>query len=206
MSLEDDDIPQLSADTQAILSQFLKERDDQEKVGEVSENWQLSQFWYDEETQKVFGKICKKLIREYDEDIKIALLSCPSLFETVRSIADNVKIFEYDERFKKYENDFVHYDYNLGDSEDYLKEFTGSFDVIILDPPFLSEECLTKSYKIVSRIKNENSLIILNTGSIQRDLAVKLGLKESNFKPRHKNNLANDFSCFANFDVDKYIL
>lgn len=40
MSLEDDDIPQLSAETQAILKQFLKERDDQEKIGEVSENWQ----------------------------------------------------------------------------------------------------------------------------------------------------------------------
>jgi 16S rRNA G966 N2-methylase RsmD len=116
-----------------------------------------------------------------------------------------VKIFEYDNRFKKFESDFVHYDYNLGDSEDYLKEFTGSFDVVILDPPFLSEECLTKSFKIVSRIKKENSLVILNTGSVQRDLAVKLGLKESNFKPQHKNNLANDFSCFANFDVDKYL-
>lgn len=135
----------------------------------------------------------------------MALLSCPSLFETIRAILDNVKIFEYDERFSKHGSDFVHYDYNLGEDDDYLKDHHKSYDVIILDPPFLSEECLTKSMNIVDRLKKENSLIILNTGSIQRELASKYELKESNFKPKHKKNLSNEFSSFANFDMDKYL-
>ena len=145
------------------------------------------------------------MIKEFDEDLSIALLSCPSLYSTIRAIVDNVKIFEFDERFNKYGDDFVHYDYNLGDNEDYLKNHFKSFDFIILDPPFLSEECLSKSMKIVNRIKKETSLIILNTGSIQRELAGQYELKETSFKPRHKNNLSNEFSSFANFDMNKYL-
>lgn len=166
----------------------------------------LSQFWYDEETQKTFGKLVKKLIKHFDDDIHIALLSCPSLYETISSIADNVKLFEYDMKFAKYEKAFVAYDYNLGDDENYLKEHENSFDLIILDPPFLSEECLRKSLLIVNRIKKrEKSLIVLNTGTIQKELAELHGLIEATYKPQHKNNLANQFSTFSNFDIDKYL-
>lgn len=166
---------------------------------------QLSQFWYNEETQKAFGKMIKKLIKHFDDDLKVALLSCPSLYETISSIIDNVKIFEFDEKFSKYGTAFVHYDYNLGHNEDYLNEYKESFDVVILDPPFLSAECLSKSLIISNRLKKEKSLIVLNTGSIQRDLALEHGLKESKFKPQHKNNLSNQFSTFSNFDIDNYL-
>jgi hypothetical protein len=81
--INDDDVPTLPADTQAILQQFLKEKEEREKDGnETEENWNLSQFWYDDETQKVFGKLVKELLKEHD-DLKIALLSCPSLFPTI---------------------------------------------------------------------------------------------------------------------------
>ncbi|KAJ8954063.1 hypothetical protein NQ318_004368 [Aromia moschata] len=29
-----------------------------------------------------------------------------------------------------------------------------------------------------------------------------LDLRKASFEPRHKNNLANEFWCYANFDVD----
>lgn len=109
-------------------------------------------------------------------------------------------------KFAKYEKAFVAYDYNLGDDENYLKEHENSFDLIILDPPFLSEECLRKSLLIVNRIKKrEKSLIVLNTGTIQKELAELHGLIEATYKPQHKNNLANQFSTFSNFDIDKYL-
>lgn len=147
----------------------------------------------------------KKLIKHFDDEISISLLSCPSLYQTISSIAHKVKIFEFDEKFAEYGKAFVHYDYNNGDEEEYLKEHHNSFDLIILDPPFLSEECLRKSLLIANRLKKEKALIVLNTGSIQRDQAAQHGLSESNFKPHHKNNLANDFSTFSNFDIDKYL-
>lgn len=87
-----------------------------------------------------------------------------------------------------------------------MNEFASSFDLIIADPPFLSEECLDKTSTIVKRLVKDNGLIILNTGSVQREFAEKLlSLKESTYKPLHANNLANEFSSFANFDMDKFL-
>lgn len=38
------------------------------------------------------------------------------------------------------------------------------------------------------------------------DLAEKLlGVKKSSFEPKHKNNLANEFCCYTNFDIDSLI-
>lgn len=120
--------------------------------------------------------------------------------------ADEVKIFEFDKRFESFGADFQFYDYNKADEEDYLSDFASSFDLIIVDPPFLSEECLKKTSVIVQRLSKDNGLIILNTGSVQRELASSLlKLNESNYKPLHKNNLGNEFSSFVNFDLDKYL-
>lgn len=109
-------------------------------------------------------------------------------------------------RFESFGNDFQFYDYNKALEENYLSEYARSFDLIIVDPPFLSEECLEKTSVIVKRLVKDGGLIILNTGSIQRDLAAKyLNLKETAYKPQHKNNLANEFSSFANFELDKFL-
>lgn len=121
-------------------------------------------------------------------------------------ILDKTKIFEFDERFQKFGEDFQFYDYNKANEDNYLAEFASSFDLIIVDPPFLSQECLEKTSTIVKRLKKEQGLVILNTGSVQRDLASSLlGLKETSYKPQHKNNLGNEFSSFANFDLDVYL-
>lgn len=117
-----------------------------------------------------------------------------------------MKIFEFDERFNSLGEDFQFYDYNKAVEENYLAEFATSFDLIIVDPPFLSEECLEKTSLIVKRLMKVNGLIVLNTGSVQRELAAKfLNLKESSYRPQHKNNLGNEFSSFANFDLEKYL-
>lgn len=183
-------------------------------------------FRYSDETQKVFGRVVKNLLKKSDEDcLSIGLLSCPSLFQTIRSIngesnsysspkrsrqqifiLDTTKIFEFDRRFESFGADFHFYDYNKAGEENYLSEFASKFDLIIADPPFLSEECLEKTSAIVKRLIKPEGLIILNTGSVQRELAEKfLSLKESSYKPQHKNNLANEFSSFANFELDKFL-
>jgi len=39
-----------------------------------------------------------------------------------------------------------------------------------------------------------------------RELAEKLlDVKKCNFIPNHKNNLANEFCCYSNFDFDKIL-
>lgn len=69
-------------------------------------------------------------------------------------------LFEFDKRFAIYGEDFVSYDYNA--PLDIPQNFGGKFDVVVADPPFLSEECLTKTAITVKFLAKHK--IILCTG------------------------------------------
>ena len=202
MSEIDDAPPQLSAETLKALQEFLQEQklnqNDNEKV---TENWQLSQFWYDDDTTHTLSNAAISLCNEYGN---VALISCPTLYPTIKSIIThrklnvNIKLLEFDKRFSKYGDDFIFYDYN--DPHNIKQNYVNSFDVVIVDPPFLSEECLTKTIQTINRLKKSNCKIILCTGQIMEQLANKLlNLNRCLFQPKHKNNLANEFICLTNF-------
>lgn len=96
---------------------------------------------------------------------RIACLSCPSVYRKLREFArDNVSIccLEYDERFSMFGNDFVFYDYN--DPLNLPEGFERAFDVVIADPPFLSEECLRKTALTVKHLAKDR--VILCTGKL----------------------------------------
>lgn len=65
----------------------------------------------------------------------------------------NNVLFEYDSRFATGDNSFVQYDYNDDDgiAENYAF-LENSFDVMIIDPPFLSRECFEKVAHLVKFI------------------------------------------------------
>ncbi|XP_014216927.1 EEF1A lysine methyltransferase 1 [Copidosoma floridanum] len=210
----DDDVPQLRADSLAALKEFYQEKvereckfkkllEQSEKDFEVEfeENWQLSQFWYDEKTVET---MTKGIVKCTENHARIGLISCPTLYKALIKIAGNrqVKIFEFDERFSVFGSDFILYDYkNPLNVPDDLHE---SFDLVVCDPPFLSEECLTNVASTIKLLTKKN--VILCSGSVMQDLAEKLlALKKCNFQPHHKNNLANEFWCYSNFDLDKYL-
>lgn len=47
------------------------------------------------------------------------------------------------------------------------------------------------------------SKIVVCTGATMKDNVEKLmELKQCEFQPHHRNNLANEFLCYANFDLD----
>lgn len=71
-----------------------------------------------------------------------------------------VKLFEYDKRFSVYGSDFIFYDYN--EPMKFDEELTNSFDLVVVDPPFLSEECLTKSLQTTNSLTRK--YVILCTG------------------------------------------
>lgn len=81
-------------------------------------------------------------------------------------------LFEYDSRFlQKYETIFVHYDYKQPLSvPDHL---CGTFDLIIADPPFISEECLVKIAQTIRKLcKSETTKVIVCTGSVEEELVL----------------------------------
>ena len=77
------------------------------------------------------------------------------------------------------------------------------FDLVMADPPHLSDDCLTKTSVSIKYLSKPDANIVLCTGTVMKDLAQRLlGLELSNWKPGHAKNLSNDFSCFTNYNQD----
>lgn len=76
------------------------------------------------------------------------------------SLRITVSLFEYDGRFKIYGADFIQYDYKS--PLDVPRDMSGRFDLIVADPPFLSDECLTKTAVTIKFLTKKN--IVLCTG------------------------------------------
>lgn len=209
MSDNKDDIPQLSTEALSALQEFYMEQAQKEERNcilsgeenvldiQIEEDWQLSQFWYDDETATY---LAREALRVTEQGGKIALVSCPTLYRKLKKEAPDCKVtlFEFDQRFAIYGNDFVLYDYKT--PVNIPRHFCGSFDVVIADPPFLSEECLIKTAVTVKYLTNDK--IILCTGAKMEELAERLlDVKKCDFQPRHQNNLANEFNCYANYEI-----
>jgi 16S rRNA G966 N2-methylase RsmD len=111
---------------------------------------------------------------------RVACVSAPTLYKHLKqhltnnseTSTDNVslKVFEFDPRFAMYGGDFVLYDYRS--PLDIPREMRESFDLVFADPPFLSEECLTKTAVTLKFLAKER--IVLCTGAIMADLAHRL--------------------------------
>ncbi|PIO23205.1 Protein-lysine N-methyltransferase n6amt2 [Aquarana catesbeiana] len=207
---DDDDVPQLSAHTLAALQEFYAEQEQQEStksgpdydhfsVGAVEEDWQLSQFWYDNETALC---LAKEALEASGENGRIACVSAPSIYQKLKGLAGDdtsICLLEYDRRFSVYGDDFIFYDYNNPlDLPDRLQPH--SCDIVLADPPYLSEECLTKTAETIRYLTKGK--ILLCTGAVMEDLVTKiLGLKVCKFIPRHTRSLANEFRCYSNYET-----
>ena len=181
----------------------------------------MSQFWYTEETANYLSdeilnalNISNDLISgEKSSQVinkSIACISCPTLFDTlykrlknIENISIDLVLLEFDLRFQtKYPSNYVFYDYNNPIDESLKQRFKElSFDAVIADPPFLSEECLGKTSETIKYLAKDKVLVC--TGALMRDFVKQyLGLEEClHFEPKHNRKLGNDFKCFANFQL-----
>lgn len=78
--------------------------------------------------------------------------------------AHDLFLFEFDTRFNVYKRQFIHYDYNNPLGFPRIDELQGSMDFIIVDPPFLSEECATKTLETVKFLARDGCKILMCTG------------------------------------------
>uniref|UniRef100_A0A1I8BVS3 Protein-lysine N-methyltransferase n=1 Tax=Meloidogyne hapla TaxID=6305 RepID=A0A1I8BVS3_MELHA len=206
MSLETKEDFALSPETLAILNEFIAEKSLEDVDVNISEDWQLSQFWYTSDTSLCIVNECLGLL-EGEIPKRIACISCPSLIahfmkaEQFKQEKIEVKLFEYDKRFQqRYPTSFIHYDYrNPLNIDKYYSEY---FDFIIADPPFLSDECFIKVAQTIRILAKPKFKLIFCTGTIMEDLLKRLFnlRRANNFRPEHNNNLANDFSLFLNYE------
>ena len=81
-------------------------------------------------------------------------------------------ILEFDERFGKFGEDFIFYDYN--DPVNFDENLKHSFDMVVVDPPFLSDECLRKTAETVKFLGKGNVLLCTGRFHLLRTLTIKL--------------------------------
>ncbi|KAF9434799.1 EEF1A lysine methyltransferase 1 [Entomortierella beljakovae] len=169
------------------------------------EDWQLSQFWYSEETSE---SLAKEILNNTDANSIVCCISSPTAYVKLMSMnppnTNNLFLFEFDTRFDVYGRQFIHYDYSKPIEFRLSEELKGSVDMIVVDPPFLSEECLTKTLQTVRHLVKPNGKIVLCTGLVMLEIAKKDGLNLTTFHPKHQNGLSNDFRCYVNYKSEQF--
>ncbi|KAG0372945.1 MAG: N6-adenine-specific DNA methyltransferase 2 [Linnemannia gamsii] len=230
-----DSEPELSSETLRILQQVMQEQQEQQERFEqlrqqaedrfdavqdsndsnkdlskitmdyFREDWQLSQFWYDENTSE---QLAKEVLDNTDKDSVVCCISSPTAYVKLMSMnpptQNNNFLFEYDTRFDVYGRQFIHYDYSHPLEFRLAPELKSSVDLIVVDPPFLSEECLTKTLETVRFLLKEGGKVVLCTGAVMEPIALKDGLKMTQFFPGHQNGLSNDFRCYVNYKSERF--
>ena len=213
-----DDELALSSHALQALQEFLQEKTIQEErfkqlkdqaevvhleMTDFKEDWQLSQFWYDEETRK---QLALEAIEQTFLDAFIGCISAPSAYLGLKKLETaqrSLFVFEFDKRFDVFGQEFVFYDFNapLAFDDDLL----GAFDFLVVDPPFLSDECWSKTSQTVKALLKPGGKILICTGQIMTEKVGKeLNCALTDFEPKHQNGLANEFKCFINYPSSRF--
>jgi len=213
-------------------------------IDAFKEDWGLSQFWYSEETADYLAKALVQLAIEACPEgcgraPRIALCSTPTLYEPVvkyymeargsdQLVEDGVPLIvllEFDQRFSRYGSNFVHWDVNVpldlktsfGIEQAALEH---QYDVLVLDPPYLAPEILTKAAETIHFLaRKDNSApcldwalgdmrhcrVVYLSGRIMAEHARDLlQLQMSSYRPDHGRQgqgcaLRNEFRAYINF-------
>jgi EEF1A lysine methyltransferase 1 len=183
------------------------------------EDWNASQFWY---TPATASTLARALLASSPK--RIAVVSAPSVFAALKQVlheerqnlqpsknitAPELMLLEYDNRFAVWP-EFIHYDYTAPTR--LPANLRGVFDAIIVDPPFLSDECQTKAALTVRWLseiwKRDGLKLVACTGERMGPLVNRLygpvGARETDFAVQHASGLSNEFRCFANFEWDEW--
>ncbi|RKP01725.1 hypothetical protein CXG81DRAFT_2531, partial [Caulochytrium protostelioides] len=167
------------------------------------EDWQLSQFWYDDATA---DQLAREAIAQCPPGGRIGCISSPSAFvgferqpesDPAHAHFCRATVFEIDERFAVFGDRFVRYDFNRPRAVP--PALVGQFDVLVVDPPFLSEACWTQTAETVRLLSHAATKWIINTGEVMTAFVEGLGTTKCAWRPRHSNALSNPFCCYTNF-------
>ncbi|CUM67145.1 uncharacterized protein PRCAT00004836001 [Priceomyces carsonii] len=209
------------------LEKLYKEADENFKstkkkisIDAFQEDWQLSQFWYSDETA---AKLGRALLEGADEDTVIVVASAPSVYAAIKNFSEStiptkhIYLLEYDKRFEILagSSHFRFYDYTK--PKDIPNELRHKCHRLLIDPPFLEETCqrnsaiaarelLTIEKTSVTAKGDRKYKLISSTGERMKNLIEKEypETRMTDFIPEHKNGLSNEFRCYASFECSEW--
>jgi EEF1A lysine methyltransferase 1 len=161
----------------------------------VKENPDFNQYWYSKKTIEAF---CEE-IESFEG--KIAFLSTPSLFFSCKNPVENKVLFDFDENLNKPQINFVKYDFN--ESPESLPEiYRNSFDVVVVDPPFITESVWRKYKETVDFLLIKDGGKFIGT-TIQENADLMKGLfnaQMTEFLPSIPN-LVYQYGLYVNYTL-----
>ncbi|KAK9473717.1 protein-lysine N-methyltransferase [Dipodascopsis tothii] len=176
------------------------------------EDWNLSQFWYSDATATTLASALLEGLPT-DRVARIALVSAPTVYHKLRTMLAGRKdvelyLLEHDDRFRVFGTEYIFYDFNepLRNLNDPRTGGTtplkGTIDRILVDPPFLSDECHTKTAITARVLLNAESparATVVCTGNKVEDIVERIypGIRRTTFRPEHARGLSNEFRCYA---------
>ncbi|RPA98931.1 hypothetical protein L873DRAFT_1000475 [Choiromyces venosus 120613-1] len=211
----------------ATLEKEYEERQKIITMEDFEEDWQQSQFWYDSATAEL---LAEEILDGATEETLVGIISAPSVFVKIQElkaaggIPNSIKVhlLEFDKRFELFP-EFIHYDFQY--PLRLPSELKGKFDRILIDPPFLSNDCQTKSALTArwltrpwvaptnaashdnggrNTAEQSPTRIMICTGQVMKELVEKLfrqaGVRATTFEIRHSKGLSNEFLCYSSFE------
>ncbi|GAX73222.1 hypothetical protein CEUSTIGMA_g675.t1 [Chlamydomonas eustigma] len=159
----------------------------------TSENELLNQYWYSAAT-------IEALVQEIlSSASRVAFLSTPSVYFSLPKDSEVKKsswVFDFDEQWRT-DPHFCKYDFNK--PEDLPGNLLNDFDMVVIDPPFITREVwekYTKAAKLL--LKNEGKVIASTVAENDGLLSELLGSKPCNFKPSIPH-LIYQYNFFTNY-------
>eukprot|EP00937_MAST-01D_sp_MAST-1D-sp2_P000313 g313.t1 len=178
----------------------------------VSEDFGMSQFWYDDETAE---RLARTMLRF---EGRLGFISAPTAFRALKRLAPDRKdvfCFEFDRRFGQlWPEHYVFYDCHK--PLELPAALHGTFDALVADPPYLNP-CTMAGFGSTLRLLARGGVggdgaagtpapaptpCVLVTGAVlEEEVARVLGFAPAQFEPRHSSNIMNRLLCYCNFEA-----
>lgn len=158
------------------------------------EKGDLNQYWYSAST-------IQKIVQELTESAtRVACLSTPSIFFSLPKgspVRENSWLFDLDEQWAA-EPHFVRYDYNA--PEQLPAALHGTFDCVVIDPPFITREVWAKYAQAAKLLLQPGGKVLGSTVAENAALLAELlpGTAPVAFKPSIPH-LIYQYNIFTNF-------
>ncbi|SCV00437.1 LANO_0F06876g1_1 [Lachancea nothofagi CBS 11611] len=184
------------------------------------EDWQLSQFWYSDETADIYADA---MLEGADENTVIVIISAPSVFAAISKRTastlptKHIHLFEYDTRFEVLAGSEHYHYYDYNEPLTFPDSLKGKVDRLVIDPPFLNEDCQSKFSITAKALQNPNKRAKTASGNFQHRTICSTGermagvlselypdCKLTDYYPNHAKGLSNEFRCYANFEWNEW--